>query len=225
MALLKLGAVVSDIRGSVGGSTFARTSAGLVLKNKCSPVNKNTNRQSLVKNFISTLQQNWLALSQDQRDCWKLWTSFNPVLQNNISGNFINAQQTFIRLNLYRQLYGFAIIEDPVFNKAAILPVTASVGLAAGLLVLTTSRVMVPAEEFIVLFLTTSLSLTINNPGSLFRSMIFTTTASSTFDVTTAYTNVFGTGPTGGSKIFMKFTTLDAVSGILFPFQIQSFVL
>lgn len=224
MALIKLSGVLANIRGKVGGSVFARTAAGFVMKRQPFPVNKHTEKQSLSRSFVSLLQQEWLMLTAQQRQCWKTWTALNPIKQDNFSGLDINAQQTFIKLNVYRMLYGYDLIRDPIFDKTLVTPVTASLALVSGELILTTSRAMNDSTEFIVLSLTYPVRLTVNNPGSLFKIIIFQTTGTDTFNISSAYSEVFGRLPVSGEKIFIKFTTADKIAGPLFPFQISSIV-
>ena len=225
MALIKLTGLIGDLRGKVGGSVFAQTASGLILKNRVTPVNKNTEKQSLLRGFAFLLQQEWLELSTQQRQCWKTWTSLNPIKQRNNTGLLINAQQTFIKLNMYQLLYGFDVIRDPVFNKTIISPITASLSLIGPDLTLTTSRSMNDSTEFIVLFLTVRVPLTRNNPGTLFKAIIFTTTGTDTFDVSDPYKDIFGRVPVSGEKLFMKLTTADKFTGRVLPFQRKSVIL
>ena len=224
MALIKLSGFLGDLRGKIAGSVFALTGSGLVMKRKPNPVNKNTEKQSLRRSFASLLQQEWFLLTAQQRQCWNTWSALNPIKQQNFTGLFINAQQTFIKLNYYRLLYNLAIIKSPVFNKALNTPVSGSLSLVSGNLILTMDRSINDSTEFIILLLTKSLPLTINNPGNLYRAIVFTTTGTDTFDVSSPYFDIFGRLPVSGEKVFMKITTADKITGLVFPFQVKSFV-
>ena len=225
MALIKTGSIISDIRGKVKGTVFQRTAGGLTLRSQSAPINKNSNRQTKTRNFTNILQQQWRLLSPEERQTWLQFTNFNPIQQKRNSELFINGQQAFIKLNSYRLEYGFTILTTPQFSKCETTPVDISIQLAGPNLFVRTDRVMNSRFEFIVLFMTVNLIPTINNPGSRFKLIKFTTTNSDNFNIKDEYKAIFGILPKRESKIFFKFTNADKFSGLLFPFKIKSTIL
>lgn len=220
MAKVKLGAIVGDIRGKVGGSAFVKSRGGLILRNVPSPVNKNTVSQSRSKNITASLQWEWQQLTPAQRSNWELWTKLNPIAQVRDPGLRINAQQTFIKLNFYRTLYNVAIITDPIFDTVDTIPLVGDVNLVAGDLFLDLDRPLNDTTELFILFLTFRVSPTINNPGTGFRSLIFNQVPGmDQYMITSEYQALFGIRLVSFDEVFMKFTTADKISGKLLPFQ------
>ena len=226
MAKVQTGALLSDIRGQVGGSAFVKSAGGLILRNTPTPVNKNTVSQSSRKNITANLQWEWQRLTQSQRDCWVEWTKLNPITQIRDSDLFINAQQTFIKLNFYRVLYGFAVIKDPVFDTNIIEPIDASLFLSAGNLLLSLVRPLNDSTELFILFLTFRTAPTINNPGTIFKAIVFEQSPGGNFyNITTEYKAIFGIELVVTEQLFMKFTTADKISGKLLTFQQKKIIL
>ena len=218
MALVKLSGVISDIRGGIAGTIFSKTSAGLVMKTLTSPVNKNSLTQNIQRGIINDLQQQWKLLTDEQRSCWVLYTKLFPIKQNNINGNVINAQQTFIKVNVPFRLYDIPIITDPVLTPSELASQVYLILILAGDVLLLSQRTVVAADEFIVLSMTYPKPPTINNPSTTFKSIIFPTINGITIDITTEYVNLFGRVPVSGEKVFVQAHTVDKVTGTTFGF-------
>lgn len=225
MALVKLSSLISNIRGTIQGSVFQGSRAGLILKSKPNPINTNTLRQNKTRNFTFKLQQEWRLLSATERNLWLQFTNFNPILQKRSNELFINEHQNFIKFNSYRLEYGFDILKTPQFTKCEILPIDLTVSSTGTIISITADRQLNENLEFIILFLTIPFLPTINNPGSRLKLIKFTTTDNTTFDVTTPYKEIFGSIPQPGQKIFFKFSNADKFSGIIFPFKTKSLIL
>ena len=220
MAKVKLGAIVADLRGKIGGSIFVKSAGGLILRNNTTPINKDSVPQSDRKNITANLQWEWQRLTQAQRDCWVTWTKLNPITQIRDVDLLINAQQTFIKLNFYRRLAGISIIKDPNFDTTIIEPIEATVLLSAGNLLLSLSRSLNDDLELFILFLTFRVTPTRNNPGTGFRYIKFEQSpGKQIYPLARAYENVFGIALVPGEQIFMKFTTADRLNGKLLTFQ------
>ena len=67
MGLIKFGAFVTDIRKSIGGSTFSRNTYGAYVRNKVTPVNPSTTYQQLVRQYMAQLAQDWSSLSINEK--------------------------------------------------------------------------------------------------------------------------------------------------------------
>ena len=226
MAKVQTGALLSDIRGQVGGSAFVKSAGGLILRNTPTPVNKNTVSQSSRKNITANLQWEWQRLTQSQRDCWVEWTKLNPITQIRDVDLVINAQQTFIKLNFYRVLYNVVIIRDPVFDTNIITPIGATVVLVSGDLLLSLDRSLNDSTELFILFLTFRVTPTINNPGTIFKTIVFEQSpGTDTYNITAEYKAIFGIELVVTEQLFMRFTTADKISGKLLSFQQKKIIL
>lgn len=83
MATIKTGAVVAEIRGSLGGNVFSRNKGGAYVRQRVKPINPNSPAQAAVRGVFGTLQAAWRGLTQAERDSWaeatKAYTAVNRV--------------------------------------------------------------------------------------------------------------------------------------------------
>lgn len=71
MALLKLGALAVDIRGSIAGTTFARNRGGVYARARTKPIQPISPRRDEKNAILSQVIQTWHAtLTVDQRVAW-----------------------------------------------------------------------------------------------------------------------------------------------------------
>lgn len=84
MALVRLGAMVADVRGSIGGTVFSRNRGGAYVRNRTTPLNPQSVRQVEVRSTLADLAQRWATqLTQAQRDAWDLYAE-NVLLPNSL---------------------------------------------------------------------------------------------------------------------------------------------
>lgn len=88
MATIKLGATVSDIRGSIGGTVFSRNGGGAYARQRVKGTNPNTTKQQVVRAIMSTMSLAWLALSGTVRTAWNTYAK-NVSMVNRL-GDTIN---------------------------------------------------------------------------------------------------------------------------------------
>ena len=106
MATIKLGATVSDIRGSIGGTTFSRNGGGAYAKARIKGTNPNTAAQQLVRSIISGMIGFWAALTAQVRTDWGVYASQVPFI--NRLGDSINLSgyNMFCRTKALLELIG-----------------------------------------------------------------------------------------------------------------------
>lgn len=101
MALFQFGEVITDLRGSIGGTTFTRNRYGPIMKKKDGKINKHTSTRSVQKTLISTLAHRWKnTLDETQRTSWKYY-ALNTDMFNSVGGKYhMSGYQAFLRANL-----------------------------------------------------------------------------------------------------------------------------
>ena len=77
MALVTMGALVTDLKGSIGGSTFQHTGAGLIVRNKPIGRKSGTHSQSVIRQFPNTYTQAWRNLTMAQKLAWAAFAAVN----------------------------------------------------------------------------------------------------------------------------------------------------
>jgi hypothetical protein len=126
MANIKLGAIITDIAGSVGGSTFRRTPAGIILYNKQGRQIKSAFSERAVKNHLGAILSGWSLLDGPTRTTWEELAPLYP--QKNKFGDAVvlSGRQFYTKLNTQLVPVGTSVdLEE--FNDVVYLGVVASV--------------------------------------------------------------------------------------------------
>lgn len=112
MALVS-SSLLTDISGSIGGTTYARSRGGLYARNRTVPINPQTAAQGVVRSMFGSLSMAYNALSSAQKAAWE---AFGQSIQFiNRLGQAFNpsGRSAYMQLNQNLQLVGSAAIDDP----------------------------------------------------------------------------------------------------------------
>lgn len=89
MALVKLGGLISDIRGSVGGTVFSRNKSGAIARQRTTPINPKTILQTAIRAIIALVSQAWrTGTTTAQKAAWAVFAANVPA--KNKLGETIN---------------------------------------------------------------------------------------------------------------------------------------
>ena len=80
MALIRLGGLVTDISGKIGGQTLGTSASGSYIKNSGTPRKSITNSQQSQMQLMGTTAQRWRSLTQAQRDAFNAASPDYPYL-------------------------------------------------------------------------------------------------------------------------------------------------
>lgn len=122
MALIKTGGGISEIRGSIGGTTFSRGRYGAIARNRTIPVQPNTARQIAARQVFASLLEQWESLAQEQRDLWNTYAA-NVAMTNRLGETmYLSGQNHFIRSSAIRQQSLWGVIGDgpTIFNLGVV---------------------------------------------------------------------------------------------------------
>ena len=111
MALVKFGAGIADMRGSIGGTTFARNRFGAVARNRTVGVNPQSARQQQMQQIISQLTPYWnQTMTAANRSLWNAYAA--AVAWTNKLGEtqFLTGFNMFVRSNSARLQAAAAIV-------------------------------------------------------------------------------------------------------------------
>jgi hypothetical protein len=98
MALIKLGAIAAEIRGSIGGAVFARNRGGQYVRNRSIPLNPQSVRQVEVRADFGDLSNRWSTiLTEAQREGWANYAANVPL------PNALGESRNVTPLNMYQR--------------------------------------------------------------------------------------------------------------------------
>jgi hypothetical protein len=222
VARVLLGALASDVRGSVGGATFQRSANGLTLKAKTSPVNPRTTSQSSNRSAMFYLQTLWLALTADQRTAWSHWAQFQNLSTGQLNTSRMSGQQAFMQINRYRLMTGKTVISDPVFTPYN-LPSSSIEFQSSG----ATMNIVFPSQTNGEAYVPLVFSSFVLSPGRTSRPhgvrfvALDNVTGNITWLATLPYTQLFGTLPTEEDRLWVQYGFQQVDNGCLSVFTQQ----
>jgi hypothetical protein len=129
MALIKLGALAQDVRGSLNGTTFSRNKGGAYVRSKVSPVQPVSAFSANSRQAFKAASQAWASsLTDVERGAWIAFAAIHPFI--NIFGDSINLSGIafFQAANKRLQQLGYPMYADApttwdVVPPGAIAPV------------------------------------------------------------------------------------------------------
>lgn len=111
MALVKLGPMVTEARGSIGGTVFARNRGGAYIRARTVGVNPQTTRQTAIRALLGDLASYWSStLTAAQRAAWNLYAANVPLINSLGEPRNVSGQNMFIRTNSLVQDCGGALL-------------------------------------------------------------------------------------------------------------------
>lgn len=99
MAVIKLGSIVTDIAGSIGGTTFRRTSTGHAVYNKQGRQVKSAFAKASRKNELGNIFADWYNLSEEERAQWEKNASVYPLKDKFGNTKYLTGRQLYTKLN------------------------------------------------------------------------------------------------------------------------------
>lgn len=113
MALLKLGAGIADIRGSIGGVVFSRNRYGAIARNRTIPVDPSTVLQQGIRALMGQVRDAYFnVLTDAQRDEWEGYA--DQVEMTNRLGEvmLLTGYNHYCRSNIPRLQAGLSRVDD-----------------------------------------------------------------------------------------------------------------
>lgn len=219
MARIIYSGLVTNIRGSVGGTTFQKNAFGYTVKNKSNMIRPNSLAQNAIKTIISRLSKRWAIMSVAQRLEWNNFASTFPQYSKHNPGSSLSGYQCFLKRNFYQlEAYGptGAILYSPALVNYAFVSFELNITLVGNSL---TCHILFESSVP-----TVSCSLYLFNSVSKTRLFIDTRTrymanfdnASNTIPLSAAYLAAFGKLPTVGSEMWVKIVECSSFSGFVF---------
>ncbi len=219
MAVIKLSGLVSDIKGSVNGTTFQKGNGGLIMRSKPSSVGAGTNSQFNIRNINAQLNFAWQNLTDAQRTVWASFATFTNgagiTNQRNTSANTGKTQ--FFAVNFWCLQYGKALVIAPTFTTAesAVIPcpplftqssvLTDYVGTLDTTQQILVTRVSLPQQ------------LATNTANTGFRTLVYAQVDGDTQSWFAAYEAIYGFPPKLNYKYWISLQVINYITGAISP--------
>lgn len=201
MARIIYTALVESIRGSIAGTTFQRNAYGYTVKKKPNMINPNTPDQQFQKTIFARAVRAWNQLTTAQRADWDTWASTYPQYAKNNPSSQLSGFAVFTKVHVYRFMTERVVKTNPEYTQYAQDTIDVNVTLAAGVLRLDIDSVLESEEWWCLFFISRPFSDAQNFVGSKPKFVYYSTNVSDTPDITTVYTNKYGSLPSIGQKL------------------------
>ena len=110
MASIKLGALVADVRGQIGGVKFSRGAGGATASNSPKPINPRSSHQQARRAALAQCTNAWNAtLTEVQRQSWRDYSAATAWTNKVGTSAQISGLAAFARLNCLLLMIGSAI--------------------------------------------------------------------------------------------------------------------
>jgi len=202
MALIKLGAIVTDISGKLGGHVFAKNRGGAYMRTKSTPINPSTTLQTHVRAIFAFISSLWSTLTSAERESWR--GKVGQYARTNIFGDLKNpsGKSLFQRLNQNLKLVGLAhltVCPDP--KSVPFVEIDgANADLTAGTVAITALGDTTGAK--LMIFATPSLSQGTNFAKNDLRMIgVIDGAVAGNLDIATLYANRFGSMVAGANIV------------------------
>lgn len=123
MASIQLSSLVTDIKGSVGGTTFSRNRSGLTAKAKIVGKKNTTAKQQIELQNNTLLRNQWALLTLSQKQVWNEYAVINTKTNRYGTTKSLTGFNWFISVNnAWYYMYGVFLYIPPAFAYPAFLP-------------------------------------------------------------------------------------------------------
>lgn len=204
MARVTYGALVTEIKGSIGGSTFQSNAYGFTMKNKPNMVKPNTEDQERSKLIFSVATKSWVSMSSSGRTNWNTFANTYPQYAKNNPSSQLSGYAAFVKWHAaYFLGYGVdsPVDTSPVTTMPAIDTVTCTLVNAASVLTLNLDWVNGGEDWSDNIYITRAFLESQNFVGTQARFLVRKTNSDDSVNVTALYTALFGGLPAVGRKV------------------------
>ena len=215
MKIVWSGVGITDGRNKFGGSVASRNTFGAYIRNRVTPVNRDTPAQATVRAIFADIAQAWNALTEEERTQWNEAVpnfQHTDVFGNTITPTGFNLHQ---QLNLNLQAIELPVITSPPApaDPQSLTNLSLDLNMAGTSLEVSSTEAIETTTDFLIRA-TTGLSAGVSFVKSEFKTLQIATDADAfPIDIQTAYDAIFGALPAIGTKVFTEMVGVHNISG------------
>lgn len=214
MARIIYSALVDHIAGSIQGTTFQRNAYGHTVKGKPNMVNPNTTRQNGRKRTFSNASQQWRGLSSANRSAWDAYANAFPIPSRKNPSAYLSGLAAFTRWHGVRFQNNSVVLANPSGAQGTAVVSQQETVLSGGQLHVLLDITTTNGPWLAFVYLSRPLQATQSFLKSWQRYITAVTSASwADFDVSAAYTAIFGHLPVLGDFLGMQVVMLNTTNG------------
>jgi len=200
MAIFTPGAVIGQISGSIGGSTYSHNKGGPYIRNKAIPTTSTSEYALAIKSALSQVSQSWQGEDAATRIAWKEWAKTNPIVNALGQSRVLPGHVAYIKLNATLLACGLDPLVLPPILPAP-LPLTSltvSADIGPGTFDISWTATPLAATDLLMVWAALVDSPGINHVENLYKLVAKSAlAAASPLDIQTAVETRFGSASVG----------------------------
>lgn len=227
MARIIYSGLVTEIKGSVGGTTFQSNAYGYTIKNKPRQKKPKTALQNKRKIYLALASQAWRSLTNSQRSDWNAWAAANPQYAKNNPSAVLSGFAVFVRhqFQVYLAAGGYSgVITSPSYTIYPVDNVVWHLYNDAGDITLQGDWDSGDGNHAVNIFISQPFSPTVNFAGSRTRFIQTADVDDSPYNITNSYIAIYGKVPEIGQKVFIDNVQYNYANGIVYARQSQEVI-
>lgn len=222
MARIIYGALVTEIKGSIGGTTFQSNAYGFTVKNKPRQKKPKTELQNRSKIYMGAAAQAWSTIGATGRSEWDAWAAANPQYAKNNPTAVLSGYAVFVRVLQQKYLRDGDIADFTVSPSYTIVPMDTGVfTLTRDGATLSFGRTWVTADgaHRVNFFMSQPFRPSVNSVGSRTRYVLNAFVEDDATDIADEYNALYGGLPEVGDKIFIENVQYNDGNGMVYGRQ------
>lgn len=214
MALIK-STILSEVRGSINGVTFARNRGGAYARNRSVPIQPGGQLQQATRQAISLLSSRWRGvLTPGQRDGWDAYAAATPIPNSLGDPRNVGGLGMYVRGNAIRVQAGLPLVDNGPTSGFPQIGLVFASSFAAGVLIVEFDDALPWVDEdgsHLVVFASRPVSQAVNFFKGPYRRAGIIDGDSTTAPTSPQNINYpFGQSVQPGSRIFTRAVVIDA---------------
>jgi hypothetical protein len=204
MARVTYGALVTELKGSIGGTTFQTNKYGFSAKNKSFPGSFQSPGRLKMRQALNHVVQLWSTLTDAQRTQWSTFATTFPQPTKHNSSAMLSGYALFVKFNTLRYAGDGSTALVPSFTLPTLPTFTPTAFISGGDLNINLSASPVTLALAVNPSLSAAVKATTNFIGTRTRLMYLTIADASPINLEPDYRNAFGVDPVSGDFIFIR---------------------
>ena len=216
MARVTYGSTITELKGSIGGTTFQSNRYGFSAKNKSHPRVSFSARRGAQQGYSAFAMKSWGNLSDAQRSEWETFASSYPQYAKNNPTSELSGYAVFLKwqqLDMLRRGSASITTYVPAQDSPSLPVPTPTLTRTYNALSLGVSWDISSTDWYCLLFASGPVPQTKTYIGSQTKYLQTIDSDDTTVDITTAFTSLYGRLPYLGEYVFLEFLLIKNDGG------------
>lgn len=219
MAIVTPSALVSNIKGKVGGSVFQGSTQGILLRNKPSKLGLGSPSQQNVRQINAKLNFTWSTFTNAERLNWQAFADFiNGIgVTTNGKKSSNTGKMHFMSINFYCLLYKKSVIVSPTFTTPEPIFIPCPPLLVESPTLMNYDGILDTTTQILVTKISLPQSAPTRTTNSGFRTLVYDQVDGDIQDWAAAYKLQYGIDLIPNKYYWVSLTVVNYITGTISP--------